>query len=149
MKNNIATPTLLFTALLSFFVFSQCWNNRLLKNTEVKENCIVTDSIFGALRTIDFKSYQKRELRYLLEESNMKKFNHVHFVNNSNCLVSIEFDFDNAISVKIELNSFKKLSKCVSQYSDWKLEDAKHEFFGKITIFNDCNYKNFKHFIYQ
>jgi hypothetical protein len=142
----------LISTLLGLFLlitFIQCNVNKVPNEVVPIKDCFTTDSLYKAMINIDFKSYQKQELRYLLEEIDLKEYKDMRFVREGSCLLYIYFRYKNNLGVKIELSSFKKLKRCVAEYSEWQLEDAKYESFDKVTIFNSCDTKNFQHFIYD
>lgn len=135
--------TVLFIASLT-----QCRVNKMPDETMDLKNCASSDSLYRVLKNMDFKSYQKKDFKYLFDDANFKEYRYKHFVSNNSCLVCLTFSLKYNIYVNIELNSFKKLKRCVKQYSEWHLEDAKEETFDKITIFKSCDTSDFQHFIF-
>jgi hypothetical protein len=144
---KIFKTTLTFLGLAMLHLLTQCHTNKTLNNEE-KSDCAAADSLYNILKSMDFKSYQKREFGLFFTDANLKDYKHMRFVGNNSCLVSLSLGFENGIKVNIEFNSDKKLKRCVKQYSEWRLEDAKEETFDKVTIFKSCDTSDFQHFIF-
>jgi hypothetical protein len=144
---KILKNMLIFLGLAMLHLLTQC-HTPIVLNNERKSDCATADSVYNVLRNMDFKSYQKKELKYMFEDANLNKYKYMRFVGNNSCLISLSLGFENGIKVNIEFNSYKKLKRCVKQYSEWRLEDAKEETFDKVTIFKSCDTSDFQHFIF-